>query len=140
MPDARTEAMALLDNPQELWNFFWSRAQERDRAQRTAGTPRERSGAAKTTGEATAHKGTPTESNRGQGATPKKKKRKPFTIRYLTVEEVRALKSKTEDDAPEGQTTTEAGSNLRPTGKPLDKEDKTGPGRQKSQIRPCQPR
>ena len=87
------------DDPEELRNFFLRRAQERDRAGVRDDNSRRMRAATKTPKETRDNiepEETPTKPNRGPGAKAKKKP-KPYTIRYLTLEEARALNNKTED-------------------------------------------
>ena len=71
------------------------------------------------------HEGTTAKPDMGPRAAPKRKP-KPYTIRYLTSEETRALKFEAEDGAPENQMTTEATTNERTAGGMPDTVEKAG--------------
>ena len=97
MTAARAGREALPEDPEEIRNFFLGRARERDRARDEGDKPRE------TGKDATAPKKprddtepgrAPAKPNKGPWTTPKSRS-KPYTIRYLTAEEARALKRKT---------------------------------------------
>ena len=68
---------------------------------------------------------TPTNPHRGPRSTTKVKP-KPYTVRYLTLEEARALKEKAEDRTAEEQTPTVDRTNGRPTEEMSDTEDNGG--------------
>ena len=107
--------MTLLDDPEELRRFFQERARERDKASRNGDSIRKTEGRTKPPKE-TRDSGeplrTPASADRGPRPT-KKGKTKPYTVRYLTMEEVLARKRETEDRGQRGANTGRAG---RPAG------------------------
>ena len=109
MTPARPDRESLPEDPEELRRFFIERARERDMANNNWDSLSKTTGITKSPKEArnNGEPGrAPTRPDRGPRTTTKNKP-KPYTIRYLTMEEVMARKRKTGDHAPVEQTSNE---------------------------------
>ena len=118
MTATRPDIRALMDDPQELKNYFLGRAQDRDRAARADDTTAKGNTVSKTSKDTREPKTAPPKSSRRRGTKAGDKPR-PYRLIYLTEEESSALKEERltveelksrdedrDDDIPEVQTTT----------------------------------